>query len=88
MLTTFGIPLKGQQLMVQAISDAVAEVEPQVRQAMMQHPGFEDIGKRMLLAWDEGVLGLRDQRLYAVGQWASGHAFEAFSPPLKLASGS
>jgi hypothetical protein len=28
---------------------------------MVQHPGFEDIGKRMLLAWAEGVNGLRDR---------------------------
>ena len=45
---TFGIQPKEQQHMVQAISDAVADVGPLVRQAMAQHPGFEDIGKRML----------------------------------------
>ena len=46
---TFGIQPKEQQHMVQAISDAVADVAPQVRQAMAQHPGFEDLGKRMLM---------------------------------------
>jgi len=45
--------------MVQAISDAVADVGPTVRRAMARHPGFEDIGKRILVAWDEGVQGLR-----------------------------
>jgi serine/threonine-protein kinase HipA len=70
--------------MVQAISDAVADVAPQVRQAMAQHPGFADIGKRMLLAWSEGVKGLRDQRTYAVGDWAGGDAFNGFSAPPKL----
>jgi len=54
--------------MVQAICYAVADVDPLVRQAMAQHPGFEDIGKRMLMAWAEGFAGLRDQRVYALGQ--------------------
>ena len=81
--TTFGIPPREQQTMVQAISDAVADVGPQVRQAMRQHPDFEDVGKRMLLAWSEGVQGLRDQRVYAVGDWAAGEAFEGFSPPAR-----
>jgi serine/threonine-protein kinase HipA len=83
---TFGIQPKEQALMVQAISDAVADVAPQVRQAMAQHPGFADIGKRMLLAWSEGVQGLRDQRTYAVGDWAAGEAFDDFSAPPKLES--
>jgi serine/threonine-protein kinase HipA len=46
-----------------------------VRQAMVQHPGFEDIGKRMLMAWAEGVQSLRDQRVYALGQWTPPAAF-------------
>lgn len=83
---TFGIQPKEQQHMVQAISDAVADVAPQVRQAMAQHPGFEDVGKRMLMAWAEGVQGLRDQRVYAVGDWTAGDAFEGFSPPPKQKS--
>jgi serine/threonine-protein kinase HipA len=82
--TTFGIQPKEQQHMVQAISDAVADVAPLVRQAMLQHPGFEDIGKRMLLAWSEGVNGLRDMRVYAAGDWAAGNAFVGFSAPPKL----
>jgi serine/threonine-protein kinase HipA len=32
----------------------------------------------------EGVQGLRDQRVYAAGEWAAGDAFEGFSPPPKL----
>ena len=68
------------------ISDAVADVGPLVRQAMAQHPGFEDVGKRMLMAWAEGVQGLRDQRVYAVGDWVAGEAFEGFSAPPKLSA--
>lgn len=83
---TFGIQPKEQAHLVQAISDAVADVAPQVRLAMVQHPGFADIGKRMLLAWSEGVQGLRDQRTYAVGDWAPGEAFDGFSAPPKLES--
>lgn len=81
---TFGIQPKEQQHMVQAISDAVADVGPLVRQAMVQHPGFEDIGKRMLMAWAEGVQGLRDQRVYAMPAWMGHTAFDDFSPPPKL----
>ena len=69
---------------MQAISDAVSDVAPQVRQAMRQYPGFQDIGKRMLLAWSEGVQGLRDQRMYAAGPWQAAEAFEGFSAPVKL----
>ena len=83
---TFGVAPREQLHTVQAISDAVADVAPQVRQAMTQHLGFQDIGKRMLLAWSEGVQGLRDQRVYAAGDWAAGEAFEGFSSPPKLES--
>jgi serine/threonine-protein kinase HipA len=41
------------------------------------------LGKRMLLAWAEGVQGLRDQRTYAMGVWPASKAFENFSPPPK-----
>jgi serine/threonine-protein kinase HipA len=53
---------------------------------MTEHPGFEEVGKRMLLAWAEGVRGLRDDRVYAVGDWTAGEAFEGFSAPPKLAA--
>ena len=82
---TFGIAPREQTRIVEAISDAVAETGPQVRQAMADHPGFEDVGKRMLTAWAEGIQGLRDQRVYAVGDWVAGDAFNGFSVPAKLA---
>ncbi len=84
MAAVFGIAPKEQTLMVEAISDAVADVGPQVREAMNTHPPFADIGKRMLAAWAEGVQGLRDARVYGVGDWQGGAAFEGFSAPPKL----
>ena len=80
----FGIPPKEQTQMVEAISDAVADVGYQVRAAMAEHAGFSDIGKRMLLAWSDGVQGLRDERVYAVGDWKASEAFDGLSAPPKL----
>ncbi len=84
--TTLGIAPREQAVMVEAISDAVADAGQQVRDAMAQHGGFRDIGKRMLMGWSEGVQGLRDQRVYAVGDWKPGDAFEGFSAPPKQKS--
>ena len=79
----FGIQPKEQTQIVEAISDAVADVAKHVRVAMTEHSGFDDIGKRMLMAWAEGVQGLRDQRMYAVGDWNMGDAFTDFPLPPK-----
>jgi serine/threonine-protein kinase HipA len=81
--TVFGIARKEQLRMVEAISDAVSDVAPRVREAMVEHPEFEEIGKRMLLAWFSGVSGLRDRRTYAIGAWEAGNAFQGFSDPPK-----
>lgn len=81
---TFGIPPREQQQIVQAISDAVADVGPQVRRAMAQHPGFADVGQRMLLAWSEGVQGLRGERVYALGATELGAGFIELDAPPKL----
>jgi serine/threonine-protein kinase HipA len=51
---------------------------------MSAHPGFEDIGQRMLLAWSEGIQGLRDERVYAVGDWVAGDAFVGLTPSTKM----
>lgn len=80
----FGIPAREQVAMVEAIGDAVAEVAPQVRAAMRLHPAFEDIGKRMLKDWFEGVTGLRDRRVHALGEWRADDAFTGFSEPPEL----
>ena len=86
---TFGIALKEQLQIVEAIGQAVSEVAPAVRAAMVEHPGFADIGKRMLQTWEAGVTGLRDKRVYALGDAVStkaalGDAFGGFSDPPKL----
>jgi hypothetical protein len=59
---TFGIPLREQSEMLERISDSVADVVPLVRSKMSDLPEFKDTGKRMLLAWQEGINGLRDRR--------------------------
>ena len=53
-----------------------------VREAMTRYAAFEDIGKRMLLAWNEGITGLRGKRVYSLQEWNPSSAFEAFSDPL------
>ena len=83
---TFGVAARIQAGIVEAISDAVSDTAPRVREAMVEHAAFEDIGKRMLLAWDEGIHGLRDQRVYALPGWKPGAAFAGFAGPPKLAS--
>ena len=77
----FGLPPREQTDIVDRIGTAMAEVGPQVREAMEEHPGFEGIGKRMLLAWQQGIGGLRDKRIYAMGDAGLGDAFTTFSAP-------
>lgn len=79
--TTFGLPLREQVEIVDQIAAAMLEVGPMVREAMRQHPNFADIGKRMLLAWQEGINGLRAKRVYALVDAALGEAFTGFSEP-------
>ena len=81
---TFGIPAREQSIILESISDSVAETVPLVREKIAEHPDFRDIGKRMLLAWQEGVTGLRDRRVYAAGDWPANKAFEGISDPPRL----
>jgi serine/threonine-protein kinase HipA len=83
---TFGIPLREQSVLLESISDAVSEVVPLVRIKMKENIGFRDIGKRMLLAWQEGVIGLRDGRVYAAASGPVNSAFEGIFAPSKLDS--
>jgi serine/threonine-protein kinase HipA len=78
---TFGVSVKAQVEIVEAISDAVSDNAPRVREAMTRYAAFEDIGKRMLLAWNEGVTGLRGKRVYSLQEWNPSSAFEGFSDP-------
>jgi len=78
---TFGVQPRDQAGIVEQIGAAMAEVGPQVRAAMVEHPGFTEVGKRMLLAWQEGLAGLRGKRIYALGEVALGAAFTGFSDP-------
>ena len=82
--SVFGVPVRTQVEIVEAISDAVSEIAPRVREAMTQHADFADLGKRMLLAWSEGIHGLRDQRVYSLAKWNASPAFTGFSDPPKL----
>lgn len=86
---TFGIAVKEQLEIVEAVGQAVSDVAPSVRSAMNEHPAFADIGKRMLQAWQEGVDSLRDKRVYGLGAASAaasplGNAFSGFSDPPKL----
>lgn len=81
---TFGISVKEQLEIVEGISQAICEVAPAVRGAIEEHPAFSDIGKRMLLAWEEGINGLRNKKTYALGAAPLGDAFAGFSDPPKL----
>lgn len=83
---TFGIPLREQSEMVEHISDSVADAVPLVRGKMSELPEFRDTGKRMLLAWQEGVNSLRDRRMYFVGDWPANKKFEGISDAPRLES--
>jgi hypothetical protein len=83
---TFGIPAREQSIILEAISDSVAETVPLVRDEMAEQPLFRDIGKRLLPARQERITGLRDRRVYAAGtEAAGGHHLQnplAVRPPV------
>jgi serine/threonine-protein kinase HipA len=81
---TFGISLREQAVLVEAIGDAVSEVAPQVQEKMTEHADFRDLGKRMLLAWQQGLNGLRGKGVYGSGDWTGDKVFEGISDPPKL----
>jgi serine/threonine-protein kinase HipA len=78
---TFGIPPREQAHIVDGIGTAMAEVGPQIREAMTEHRGFAEIGKHMMIAWQEGIDGLRNKRTYALSATSLGEAFAGLSDP-------
>jgi serine/threonine-protein kinase HipA len=82
--TNFGIPDREQKLIVERISDAIADTAPAVREKMNHLADFKDTGKWMLATWSEGVNQLRDSRMYSLSAWKSSEAFEGISDPPKL----
>jgi serine/threonine-protein kinase HipA len=71
---------------VEAISDSIADAVPLVQEKMTEHAEFRGVGKRMLLAWQEGVHGLREKQVYASGEWPGDRALEGISDAPKLAT--
>lgn len=78
---TFGVPVREQTDIVDRIGTAMTEVAPHVRDATLEHPAFAETGKRMLLAWHEGLTGLRGKRTCAPGEAELGKAFAGSSDP-------
>lgn len=81
---TFGLPPREQVAIVEQIGAAMADVAPRVREAMRAHSGFDDIGKRMLFAWNCGLSGLCDPRTYSLGHLGLGDALADLSEPAKM----
>lgn len=76
---TFNVQRREQTALIERIATAMAEVGSQVRDAMDRHSGFQEIGKRMLLCWSEGMTSLCDQRTYDLGTPDLGDAFRGMS---------
>jgi serine/threonine-protein kinase HipA len=54
-VANFGIAEREQKQVLERISDSVSDTAPAVREMMNGLAGFNDTGKRMLAAWNEGV---------------------------------
>ena len=80
-VSTFGVPLRDQVQWMEEIGEAITDVAPAVRQAIAEHPGFREIGKRMLQAWAQGLGQLRDKRTYNLGALDLGEPFQGLSDP-------
>lgn len=61
-----GLPLREQKSLVERIGDAQVEVAQEALRWMQEQPEFTETGYRMLRAWNEGIRGLYDARLYAL----------------------
>lgn len=82
----FGIPLREQIPMIESICEAITDTSSRVHEAIREHAGFRDLGKHMLLAWDEGTKMLRDKRHYSLSQPLHVDLLKGISAPPKLAN--
>ncbi|QHG87629.1 hypothetical protein [Xanthomonas cucurbitae] len=80
-MSVFGVPARKQTQIVEQIGQAISEVAPAVREAVNEHPCFREIGKRMLLAWQEGLSMLYNKRTYNLGELDLGESFRRLSGP-------
>lgn len=81
LLSVFNVPAREQRAIVEQIGQAIDEVAPTVRDAMAQHAGFHEIGKRMLLAWQQGMQTLLGKQVYGIGSPLLGESFRGLSDP-------
>ena len=72
--------------MIESICEAITDTAPKVREAISEHSGFRDLGKHMLLAWEEGIQTLRDKRHYSLPQPENENLLGGISDPPKLAN--
>lgn len=57
-----------------------------VCEAIHQHPDFRDLGKHMLLAWNEGIQTLRDKSHHSLPQPQNENLLGGISDPPKMAN--
>lgn len=81
LLSVFNVTARDQRAIIEKIGQAIDEVAPGVREAMTQHEGFHEIGKRMLLAWQQGIQSLRGKQLYGMDSPTLGESFRGLSDP-------
>jgi len=84
LVSIFGVPVREQASIIERIGEAITEVAPAVCDAINEHPGFREIGKRMLLAWQEGLGTLRNKRTYDLATLDLGEAFDGLSDPAPI----
>lgn len=82
--SVFGLAPREQLEIVERVSEASTEVAPEVRQWMRDLPAFQEIGTRLLNAWNEGLSTLRNSRHYNLGHWDARGTLDGLSelPPL------
>ena len=54
-LTHLSLSTASVSAIFERTAQAVSETKPRIKEFIARHPGFEDIGGRMLAAWEEGL---------------------------------